>query len=103
MKTSRRNFIIVVAGLTSSLLLDRAASADTATISESDPSAQALGYKADATKVDKAKYSNYTAGETCATCQFYQGTAGSPSGPCPLLGGKAVDAKGWCTGYAKKG
>lgn len=103
MKTSRRHFIAAVAGLTSSLLLDVPASADTPTIAESDPTAQALGYKADASKVDKAKYANYSAGQSCANCQFYQGAAASASGPCPLLGGKSVEAKGWCSGYAKKG
>jgi hypothetical protein len=40
-------------------------------LDEKDATAQNLGYKHDATKVDKAKFAKYKAGETCANCQFY--------------------------------
>jgi hypothetical protein len=33
---------------------------------------------------------------------LYQGAAGSKSGPCPMFGGKLVDANGWCNAYSKK-
>jgi hypothetical protein len=71
-------------------------------LSESDPMAQALGYKADATKVDKTKFAQYQAGQACASCSLFMGAAGAPSGPCPLYAGKAVVATGWCSSYAKK-
>ncbi|GAB2902573.1 high-potential iron-sulfur protein [Paraburkholderia jirisanensis] len=102
MPFSRRAFVTTLAGFASGLPFISDAYADDGTISESDPTAQALGYKADATKVDRAKYSTYMAGETCANCQFYQGQATAPSAPCPLLGSKAVSGKGWCAGYVKK-
>lgn len=72
-------------------------------VAESDPAAAGLGYKADATKVDKAKSPKYAAGQNCANCALYQGKAGSASGGCPLFAGKDVAAKGWCNSWAKKG
>ncbi len=41
------------------------------------------------------------AGSACANCNFFQGGA-TAYGPCQLFPGKAVNAKGWCAGYAKK-
>jgi hypothetical protein len=102
MKSSRRMFILQSAGVATALGLSRAALADTPALAESDPTAQALGYKSDATQVDKAKYPKYAAGQMCANCVLYQGKPGDASGPCPIYAGKAVSAKGWCSSYAKK-
>lgn len=71
-------------------------------LSEADPTAQALGYKDDATKVDAKKYAAYKAGSTCANCVQYSGKAGAATGPCAAFGGKAVSAKGWCMAWVKK-
>ena len=70
---------------------------------ETDAQASALGYKADATKVDKAKQPKYAAGQICGNCALFQAAAGAAAGGCPLFAGKQVAGKGWCTGYAKKG
>jgi hypothetical protein len=72
-------------------------------LSESDPAASALGYKADASTIDKTKFPQYATGQTCSGCVLYQGAAGASSGPCPVFAGKAVAAKGWCVSYSKKG
>lgn len=101
MKSSRRSFLLHSAGVLSALALSRTASAADP-LAETDPTAQALGYKADATKVDKAKFGHYTAGDKCSTCALYQGAAGSSSGACPMFGGKLVNAGGWCNAYSKK-
>jgi hypothetical protein len=71
-------------------------------LTESDPQAVALGYKADATKVDAAKYPTHQAGQVCSACNFFQGKAGAATGPCQLFAGKLVSSKGWCSGFAKK-
>jgi hypothetical protein len=102
MHRSRRHFIIVAASLASASVLMDTVKADTATASESDPTALALGYKSDATQVDKSKYAKYQPGQTCSNCQLYTGKPGDPSGACPILGGKLVSAKGWCSAYVKK-
>ena len=94
--------MLMTAGLASSFSLLRGALADAVPVSDSDATAQALGYNADATKVDKAKYARYQAGQACANCQFFQGNTGDAAGPCQIYGGKQVNAKGWCSAYTKK-
>jgi hypothetical protein len=100
--TSRRRFIQIVPLAGATLLAARAATAQGALVAEKDPQAVALGYVADATKADKAKYKNYAAGQACANCALFQGKATDAAGGCPLFAGKQVSSKGWCSAYAKK-
>lgn len=76
--TNRRAFLklIPVAGL--SLALPGLLQAAPAQVSESEPQAQALGYRKNAKQVDKA------------------------GGACPLFAGRQVAANGWCSAYNKK-
>ncbi len=67
-----------------------------------DPTAQSLGYTLDATKVDKAKFPKFVAGQHCANCQLFQGKPTDASGGCPIFAGKSVSAKAWCSAYVKK-
>jgi hypothetical protein len=71
-------------------------------VSETEPLAQSLGYKEDASKVDKAKFPTYKPGETCAKCRFYQGTTGQAYGPCQIFSGKLVNSNGWCASFNAK-
>lgn len=98
---SRRTFLIACA---SSVLLPLAgeAHAEAPLLADTDPAAQALGYRADATHVDKAKFARYAAGQDCGNCTFYQGKPSDAAANCPLFGGKRVAAAGWCNGYNKK-
>lgn len=98
--TSRRTFIQIVPVAGAALFAARPAFA--ADVDPKDPQATALGYVMDATKADKAKYPKYAAGQSCATCQLYQGKPGDASGGCPLFAGKTVAAKGWCSAWTKK-
>lgn len=103
MKKGRRTFVIGAAGVISILASSRFTFAQgTASLSEADPQAQALGYKADASKVDKAKFPKYGVNQMCSSCQLYQGKPNDAAGPCPLFPNKAVAAKGWCSAWAKK-
>jgi len=102
MSLSRRHFMLLAASFASTTVLSTEARADAPLLAENDPTAQALGYKMDAAKVDQAKFAQYKAGQTCANCQLYQGKPGSETGPCPTYGGKLVYAKGWCSAYVKK-
>ena len=101
--TSRRRFIQIVPLAGAALLGARAATAQAAMVEEKDAQAVALGYVADATKADKAKYKQYAAGQTCVTCALYQGKPADVAGGCPLFGTKQVTGKGWCSAWAKKG
>lgn len=98
---SRRTFVISVAAGSAGLAASHAW-AQAATLSESDPQAVALGYKADATKVDKAKYPQHQVTQMCHNCQLFQGKASDATGPCQLYAGKLVSAKGWCSAWVKK-
>ncbi|HXZ10632.1 MAG TPA: high-potential iron-sulfur protein [Paraburkholderia sp.] len=102
MKSSRRTFLITSIGVASSLALSRQAFADAPKVAETDPTAQALGYKADASKVDKAKYTKFAAGQSCSNCSFYQGKVTDPYAGCPMFAGKQVAGTGWCSAYNKK-
>jgi hypothetical protein len=73
-----------------------------AMVAETDPKAAALGYKANATTVNKAKYPKFATGQVCRNCDLYQGKADSAAGGCSLFGAKQVAGKGWCSAYAKK-
>ena len=99
--TTRREFVIQLSVGAAALTAGQAVFAQ-AMVDEKDGQAAALGYKADASKVDKAKYAKYAAGQECDNCALYQGKPGSASGGCSLFGGKQVAGKGWCSAYAKK-
>ena len=103
---SRRVFVMTVVG-GGALAAASSASAQTApaaapVLSETDPQAMALGYKADSSKVDKTKYPQHTPAQVCGGCNFFQGKTTDATAPCQLFSGKKVSAKGWCTAWAKK-
>jgi High potential iron-sulfur protein len=98
--SNRREFIVQF-GLAGAALAATQVQAQGAMVAESDAQAATLGYKADASKVDKAKFPKYAAGQNCSSCALYQGKGGD-AGPCPLFAGKQVSSKGWCSAYAKK-
>jgi hypothetical protein len=103
LKNTRRHFLSLGAGLAGAAAFSGAALGQApARLLESDPAAQSFGYKDDASKVDKAKFSNYVAGSMCGSCALFQGTAGAATGPCPIFQGKLVSSKGWCSAYTKK-
>lgn len=102
MQVSRRRFMTFAASAASAVVLPLKSWADAPVLSESDPTAQSLGYKMDATRIDKAKFPKYQAGQACSNCQLYQGKPAAATGPCPIYGGKLVNAKGWCNAYVKK-
>jgi hypothetical protein len=103
MSLSRRAFIGTGAILIAAVGASPVAWPEAAPLSESDPTATSLGYKANASTVDKAKFPQYAAGQSCSNCSLYQGAAGASSGPCPIFGGKLVSTTGWCASYTKKG
>ena len=99
--TNRRQFMIQTC-LGSGAMLAGHSFADTPMLAETEPQAVALGYKANATKVDKAKFPKYAAEQVCSNCVLYQGKPTDAAGGCPLFAGKQVAGKGWCSAWAKK-
>jgi hypothetical protein len=73
-----------------------------------DAMATTLGYVADATKVDKAKFPKFKDGQLCKNCVLYleggktiDGVPGE-HGRCGLFASGLVSANGWCNSYAPK-
>ena len=85
-----------------SFLADTAGAAGLPALDPKDPTAQALGFVADATKVDAAANSTFKAGQKCSTCAQFQGKASDASAGCNIFAGKSVPAGGWCKVWAQK-
>ena len=100
--TSRRKFMLQIGLGSAAAVLAGRAMADNTAVSETDPLPASMGYKADGTKADKAKFPRYAAGQQCGNCALYQGKPGDKTGPCLLFGGKQVTSVGWCNSWAKK-
>jgi hypothetical protein len=99
---SRRQFMFkIVPAIAVGGLVAREAFAQ-AKVDEADPAAKGLGYKNDATKVEKAKFPKYAAGQVCGNCQLFQGKPTDAAGNCAIFPGKQVNGKGWCNAYVKK-
>lgn len=100
----RRGFGRVCAGLATAALVSGSlpsVAADLPHVDENGAQAKALGYRNDASTVDKTKFANYVAGSVCSGCQLFQGGS-AEWGACALFAGSAVNAKGWCSAFAKK-
>jgi hypothetical protein len=99
---SRRRFFATAGGALGAAVLVSALPSiaradDLPHLTTDDATAKALNYTEDNTKAPAP----HQAGQECATCNFYQGKP-TGYGPCQLFVGKSVNAKGWCSGYAKK-
>lgn len=75
-------------------------------LTEDDPTAMALGYKNDATKVDVEKYPRRAgeegAKQTCKNCSLYNVAEEADGwGPCTIFPGKTVAGKGWCSAWVE--
>jgi hypothetical protein len=95
----RRRFLMTLA--TSGVALTSAAQAQSL-LDEKDAQAAALGYVADAKRVDTKKYPKFAASQNCTNCALYQGKASDKAAACPLFAGKLVAGPGWCSAWAKK-
>jgi len=101
--TTRRDFILsTLPAATLVALAPRTAAAQSARLDEADRSAVALGYKHDASKVDKAKHPTYVTGRNCANCQLFAAKGNEEWAPCAAVGNKLVNARGWCAAWVKK-
>ena len=84
------------------LLGNGAAAAGLPPLDPSDPTAKALGFVTDATKVDKAANPTYKPGQKCGTCAQFQGKPGDATAGCNIFAGHSVPATGWCKVWAQK-
>ena len=71
-------------------------------LSPADPTAKALGYVDDSSKVDAKANPTHKPEQKCSSCAQFQGKAGDARGGCNIFAGKSVSAEGWCKVWAKK-
>jgi hypothetical protein len=107
-KISRRSLVksglIAGAMLPSlSLLSSHATAAALPPLDPNDPTAKALGFVSDASKVDSETQPTFKAGEKCATCAQFQGKPGDATAACTIFAGHSVPQGGWCQVWAQKG
>lgn len=109
MSTTRRQFIrstaLIVAVPAAATAVTARADNHLTLIDESDPSAVALGYLHDASKVDTTKFPKKAgpegAKQLCLNCSLYQPKTETVGG-CSIFPGKNVAAQGWCNVWAPK-
>lgn len=95
----RRVFLMTLASTTAGVATIVHAQA---LVDEKDAQAAALGYVADAKRVDAKKQPKFVAGQNCSNCALYQGKPSDKAAACPLFAGKLVAGAGWCNAWAKR-
>ena len=104
-RTNRRGFIKSAVAASTGLLIARVSHAQGPVVAADDPTAVALGYVADQSTVDTAKWPKKAgpdgAGQQCTSCAIYQ-AIDNEYGACPIFAGKRVHAAGWCNSWVQK-
>lgn len=107
-KISRRS--IVRSGFIAGALLPvvgivcrNAAAAALPPLDPNDPTAKALGFVNDASKIDSKTHPTFKPNQKCGTCAQYQGKTGDATAACTIFAGKSVPEGGWCQVWAQKG
>lgn len=75
-------------------------------VSEDEPLAQAMGYSADASTVDIAKFPKRAgdagAKQFCNNCALFAGEADADTAPCSIFQNRPVKGAGWCNAWVAK-
>ncbi len=99
---NRRQLVKLSACAAAGLIIARSATAEEAALSESDPTAMALGYVEDASTVDTTKWTKKAGPDgdkqVCSTCSLYQ-PIDDTWGGCSIFPGKKVKGAGWCNAW----
>ena len=67
-----------------------------------DPTAKALGFVPDASKVNAAANPTFKPTQKCASCAQFVGKSTDANAGCNIFPGKSVPAGGWCKVWAAK-
>jgi hypothetical protein len=79
-----------------------AAEAELAPLDPNDPTAKALGFVTDTSKVDAGANPTHKPTQKCGTCAQFQGKPGDARGGCNIFSGHSVPQGGWCKVWAQK-
>jgi len=84
------------------LMANSATAAGLPLLDSSDPTAKALGFVTDSTKVDATANPTHKPNQKCGTCAQFQGKPGDATGGCNIFVGHSVPQGGWCKVWAQK-
>jgi hypothetical protein len=84
------------------LIGPHAAAAGLPLLDPNDPTAKALGFTTDSSKVDESANPTHKANQRCGTCAQFQGKPGDATGGCNIFAGHSVPQGGWCRVWAQK-
>ncbi|MEO6186977.1 MAG: high-potential iron-sulfur protein [Steroidobacteraceae bacterium] len=104
----QRRYILKTAALSmvaipaAGLLQKARAAAPLPLLDPNDATAKALGYVANATKVDAKANPTYKPGQHCGNCVQFQGKLTDKQAACPLFAGRDVLSAGWCKVWVQK-
>jgi High potential iron-sulfur protein len=84
------------------LIANTACAAGLPALDPTDPTAKALGFVTDATKVDAAANPTYKPTQRCGTCAQFLGKPSDAMAGCNIFAGHSVPAGGWCKVWAQK-
>ena len=99
---SRRRFLsrLALAVATLPLMQHTQAQAELPHLDPADPTAKALAYTEDASKVDAKAEAIFKAGNRCGNCSFFQAAQVKAAyAPCLIFPGKFVSTHGWCRSW----
>ena len=99
---TRRNALKAGGAALATLIIARTAHAEAPMLSPKDPTAMALGYYEDATKVDLNKWTKKAGPggdkQLCSNCSLYS-SVDATNGNCSIFPGKQVAGGGWCNAW----
>jgi hypothetical protein len=99
---NRRQLVKLSAGAAAGLIIARTSTAQEVALSESDPTAVALGYVEDASTVDTEKWTKRAGpggdNQFCSNCSLYR-PIDDVWGGCSIFPGKKVKGGGWCNAW----
>jgi len=84
------------------LIGEHARAAGLKALDESDPTAKALGFVSDGSRLDPAANPPFKAGARCANCTQFQGKATEATAGCGIFAGRSVPAGGWCVAWTRR-
>lgn len=92
----------VLAGPALGLCARAVLAADLTPLDPADPTAKALGFVTDSSKVDAAANPTHKPEQHCGTCAQFNGKSSDKTGGCNIFAGHSVPATGWCKVWVQK-
>jgi hypothetical protein len=75
-------------------------------VDESEPLAQKLGYRHDASEVDTEAFPKRLGAQGsrqyCDNCALFGGEPGDPDAPCSIFQNRRVAGRGWCNAWVSR-